>query len=343
MDTTGPRLLSLVIPVFNEEETISPLLDRVRLLVDHLQDLRVEVIFVDDHSTDHTPQLLRGACGEDGSFRYLRLAANCGSHIAVLAGLEHCQGDCAVFLAADLQDPPELVPKMIEQWRQGNHVVWAIREKREGLSLSERACSKLFYWLARRMGGIQMPPTGSDFALLDRKVIDALLASVGHCASLGGAIARLGFVQGQVPYVKEPRRLGVSKWSLEKKLRAFADTFVAFSYRPLRLMSYCGMLCSLLGFLYAILVILLRVTAARPIMGWTSIMVAILVLGGIQMVMLGVIGEYLWRTLEEARGRPRYIVEDRYPAKSALRERLSRTEAREAASKADLKPHRITG
>ena len=326
MDTTNRPLLSLVLPVFNEEETVSHLVDRIRPLVDGLRDIEAEVIFVDDHSTDKTPELLMAACAEAEDFLYIRLASNSGSHVAILAGLEHCRGDCAGFLASDLQDPPELIPKMVEQWCQGNHIVWAVREKREGISLFERTYAKLFYWLSTRIGGIKIPPTGSDFALLDRKVIDALLASVGHCASLGGAIARLGFAQGEVSYVKEERRFGKSNWSLEKKLRAFADTFVAFSYVPLRLMSYVGIFCSVFGFLYAILIIILRMAADRPITGWASTMVAILLLGGIQMIMLGVIGEYLWRTLEETRRRPRYIVEEYYPDGAVVRHCSSEVE-----------------
>lgn len=311
MSDSEPKL-SIVIPVYNEESSLLSLVERIR---EQLQQVyvRAEVLFVDDHSTDDSPSLLKAACAQNEGFRYLRLARNSGSHVAILAGLEHAQGDCAVFLASDLQDPPELIPQMLELWRQGNHVVWAVREHREGIPWHERLFSRIFYGLLSRLGQVSLPPQGSDFALLDHTVIDALLRSVGANPSLAGEIARLGFRQAQIPYTKVKRRFGSTKWSLGRKLQAFADAFVAFSYVPLRAMSYLGMACSLLGFLYALALVFVRLFVATvPIEGWTSLMAVVLVLGGIQMVMLGVLGEYLWRVLGESRRRPRYFLEDSY-------------------------------
>lgn len=301
---------SIVVPVYDEESGLPALLECLRNIEAHSEDILFEFILVDDHSDDETPRLLREAAERNSHFRYIRLANNSGSHVAILAGLELARGDCAVFLAADLQDPPELIPQLIESWREGNHVVWAVRAEREGIHWVERAFAATFYWLLRRVGMVEMPPRGSDFALLDRKVIDALLASVGPNPSLGGDIARLGFRQSQIPYVKAARMHGTSKWTLERKLRAFADAFVSFSYVPLRFMSYLGMASSMVGFLYAIFIIIVRLFGDKPITGWASTMVVVLVLGGVQMTMLGVLGEYLWRTLEAARRRPRYFVED---------------------------------
>lgn len=302
--------ISVVIPVYNEAPGIPALVSRLLKLSSACGQDGWEFILVDDHSTDRTQSLLREACRAHPELRYLRLSSNCGSHVAILAGLEHARGDCAVFLAADLQDPPELVPEMLRLWRGGHHVVWAVREAREGISWVERSLSRLFYWLLIRIGMVKLPPQGSDFALLDRNVIEALLRSAGSNPSIGGAIAQLGFSQAQIPYRKAPREVGVSKWTLEKKLRAFADAFVSFTYVPLRFMSYLGILCSMAGFLYAALVIGIRLVSDRPVEGWASLMVAVLVLGGIQMTMIGVLGEYLWRTLEAARRRPRYFAED---------------------------------
>ncbi len=302
--------VSVVIPVYNEEAGIPAMLARLRGMVGSKPDFAFEFILVDDHSTDATPELLKRACAASPEFQYLRLASNSGSHVAILAGLERARGECAVFLAADLQDPPELIPRLLERWRAGSHIVWATRAERRGIHWLERALGSAYYWLLRHVGNVKMPPRGSDFALLDRKVIDALLASVGANASLGGEIVRLGFCQDQVPYVKEARAHGVSKWTIERKLRAFADAFVSFSYVPLRFMSYLGMACSVLGFLYALIIVVLRLAAAQPIQGWASTMVIVLLLGGVQMTMLGVLGEYLWRTLEAARRRPQYFIED---------------------------------
>ena len=200
---------------------------------------------------------------------------------------------------------------MLDLWRAGHHVVWAVREEREGVSkASIYSWPTLFYRLLNLLGEVNLPPRGSDFALLDRKVIDALLKSAGSNPSIGGEIARLGFSSAQITYTKEKRAAGDSKWTLKKKLKAFADAFVSFSYAPLRAMSYLGMLFSLLGFVYAIVVVALRMLTRTPVQGWSSLIVVVLVLGGVQMMMLGILGEYLWRTLEAARQRPMYFLED---------------------------------
>jgi polyisoprenyl-phosphate glycosyltransferase len=307
-DPKAPTL-SLIIPVYNEEEGMPALVERLNVLLQKI-GVPTEVIFVDDHSGDGSPELLKQACITRPELRYVRLARNRGSHIAILAGLAHAHGECAVFLAADLQDPPELIPRMMEQWRMGFRVVWAVREKREGISPIDRFMSNSFYRLLNRLADVELPPSGSDFALLDRKVIDALLLSAGSNPSLGGEIATLGFSHAEVMYTKQRRRYGRSKWSLERKLKAFADAFVSFSYAPLRAMSYLGMLCSLLGFLYAATIIILRLISRIGLTGWSSLMVVVLLLSGVQMVMLGILGEYLWRTLDAARRRPNYFIEE---------------------------------
>ncbi len=256
------------------------------------------------------PELLRELSQGDSRFRHCRLAKNSGSHVAILAGLARARGKTSVFLAADLQDPPELILQMLELWSSGHHVVWAVREEREGVSKVDVFLSNTFYRLLNLLGEVNLPPRGSDFALLDRKVVDALLQSAGNHPSIGGEIARLGFSQEKISYTKGERVAGTTKWTFERKLKAFADAFVSFSYAPLRVMSYLGMLCSLLGFAYALLVIALRLRNSAPVQGWSSLIVVVLVLGGIQMMMLGVLGEYLWRTLEAARRRPIYFMEE---------------------------------
>jgi dolichol-phosphate mannosyltransferase len=304
--------IDVVIPVYNEELCIPMLVKRLEELSKQIENTRVEVIFVDDHSTDNSPVLLKEACRQNEGYRYLRLSRNSGSHIAILAGLEYTRGHCAIFLAADLQDPPELIPEMLKLWRAGNHVVWAAREHREGISWFEKISANAFYWLLNRFGQISLPPRGSDFALLDRTVIESLLRSASASPSVVGEITRLGFRQTQIPYTKAKRQFGRSKWKFGRKLHALIDAFVLFSYVPLRVMSYLGVASSLFGFIYALVVISLRLLAKAPIEGWASLMVVVLVLGGLQMIMLGVLGEYLWRTLEEARQRPRYFLEDTY-------------------------------
>jgi len=226
--------LSIVVPVFNEEAVLPALAQRLRAFADQLTPLVAEIVLVDDHSADRSPQLLKEICQKDPRFRYARLARNSGSHVAVLAGLAQARGECAVFLAADLQDPPELILPMLDLWRSGHHVVWAVREEREGVSKVDLFLSNFFYRLLNLLGEVNLPPRGSDFSLLDRRVIDALVSSAGSNPSIGGEIARLGFASAQIAYTKEKRAAGSTKWTLKKKLAAFADAFVSFSYAPLR-------------------------------------------------------------------------------------------------------------
>ncbi|HTS04208.1 MAG TPA: glycosyltransferase family 2 protein [Candidatus Eisenbacteria bacterium] len=330
VDMNRPEL-SIVIPVYNEEAVLPALRERLCAFVERLSPLETEIILVDDHSSDQTPQILKEFCEQNSMFRYARLAKNCGSHVAVLAGLARARGECAVFLAADLQDPPELILQMMEAWRQGHHIVWAVREQREGVSGLDVFLANTFYRLLNFLGEVNLPPRGSDFALLDRKAVDALLESAGSDVSLGGEIARLGFSSQQITYTKERRAAGTSKWTLQKKLKAVADAFVSFSYAPLRAMSYLGIICSLLGFAYALLVIIVRLKTQTPVQGWASLIVVVLVLGGLQMMMLGVLGEYLWRTLEAARHRPIYFLEDVsdvYSSGAANAEQVERVERR---------------
>ncbi len=300
-------LLSIVIPVYNEAENLPLLYDK--LLNFKLKDIKKEILFIDDSSTDNTPDLLEKICIENPNFNFLRLSKNSGSHIAILAGMYYCKGDAIVFMAGDLQDPPELIANMISDWQNGSDVVWAVRENIEGISFFSRFFSKSFYFLMNSFANVKLPPSGADFALLDKKVAKAVLQCAGSNPSLGGLIASVGFKQTEITYVKQARAHGKSKWTLNKKLQAFIDAFVAFSFAPMRIMIYLGMTVSAIGFLYAIFIILLRLFFIKQIDGWASIMVAILFIGGIQMLMIGTLGEYLWRNLEESRKKPLFFIE----------------------------------
>jgi glycosyltransferase involved in cell wall biosynthesis len=313
-------MLSIIIPVFNEEESLPHLVPRLDALIASLE-MDAEVWLVDDHSSDKSPQMLKAICEANPRYHYIRLAANSGSHVAILAGLKQSTGACATMLAADLQDPPELIPSLLEKWREGYHIVWGVRAAREGVSRREIFFANLFYRLLNQFSNVKLPPTGADYSLLDRAVIDALLRSVGANPSIALEIARLGFSQVEIPSVKEERKYGVSKWNLRKKLNAFADAFVTSSYMPLRFMSYIGLTVSIFGFLYALVIVTLRLAnVVRGVEGWAALMVVVLVFGGLQMLMLGVIGEYLWRTLEAARQRPLYFIEE--ASEETAKERL---------------------
>lgn len=302
-------VLSIVLPVYNEAESLPHLFPKLDRLEESLEDLAIEVILVDDHSTDDSPDLLRQACQTKPNRRYVRLSRNSGSHAAIYAGLEKARGSAAIFLASDLQDPPELISQLVTRWKAGNQIVWAVRQQREGLGPIEQLTIRLYYFILIQICGVTPPPQGSDFALLDRRALNALLEARGSQPSLGADIAALGFRQDEVLYRKLARKYGQSKWTLRRKLRAFMDVLVRFSYVPIRLMTTMGLLVSLGGFIYAALLTGLRIFGSGAAEGWTSIMVVVLMLGGVQMVMLGMLGEYLMRTLDESRRRPLYFIE----------------------------------
>jgi polyisoprenyl-phosphate glycosyltransferase len=317
--------LSIIIPVFNEESGVARLLSALRSFRELHSELSIEVVFVDDHSTDSTPDLLAKACGSESGLRYLRLTRNSGSHIAILAGMSKSCGECVVFMAADLQDPLELLPQMRELWRQGFRVVWAVRERREKIGITERVVARIFYWLMNRLSDLNFPPTGTDFALLDRRVVKSLLESVGANPSIVADIASLGYRDTHVSYVKQARQVGKSKWTMRMRLKAFADAFVGHTFAPIRLMSYVGLTCATVGFLGAIVTAVLRLTGVTQAAGWAALMVTILTVGGIQMTMLGVLGEYLWRALSEVRRKHLYIIEEEISCSEPASERPQRS------------------
>ncbi len=306
-NSDGP-LLSLVTPAFNEDRNLPVLHERISKIAADA-GIEWEWIVVDDHSTDDTFGALQRLAQQDARVRGFRLARNFGAHLAATCGLQQSRGQCAVILAADLQDPPELIPELLERWRQGHHVVWAVRGSRADQSPVDRFGSRLYYALMRHFVGMkEMPPTGADFFLVDRRVLEVLRQFNETSISVPALIMGMGFHQSQLTYDKQARLHGRSGWNFSKKLKLIIDSVVLFSYRPLRLMSYLGVLVGLLGFLYSCLVIG-NALFGSPVSGWSSLMVVVLLLGGIQMIMLGTLGEYLWRTLENARNRPRYWLE----------------------------------
>ncbi|MCC7418328.1 MAG: glycosyltransferase family 2 protein [Acidobacteria bacterium] len=301
-------LLSVVTPAYNEADNLPLLAERLSQALDPA-DLDWEWVVVDDHSADDTFGVLARLAAAQPRIRALRFARNFGSHAAIACGLEEARGDAVVMLAADLQDPPEVIPRLLERWREGAHVVWAVRARRDGEGRSTLVFSRIYFWIMRHVVGLkEVAETGADFFLLDRRVVDAARRFQESHTSLLGLLAWLGFRQVSVPYDKQARRHGRSGWTLEKRLKLVADSVTSFTYLPIRLMSYVGLVVALLGFLYAGVVVVNALTG-RPVQGWSSLMVVVLVIGGVQMLMMGVLGEYLWRAFDEARRRPRYIVE----------------------------------
>ncbi len=301
-------LLSVVTPAFNEESNLRPFYERLQAA---LADAGVdwEWLIVDDHSTDGTFAAAAELAGRDPRVRCVRLARNCGSHVGLVCGLRHTAGDCGVVLAADLQDPPEMLPALLARWQQGAQVVWAVRAGRTDEPVSSVLTSRIYYWLMRRVIGFrELPEEGADFFLVDRAAIDAFNRFDERNVSTFMLLAWMGFRQDKVPYDKQARVRGASGWTLALKVKLVIDSVVSFSHLPIRLMSVTGMATALVGLVYAAWVIA-NALFAEPPSGWTSLMVVVLVMGGIQMMMLGVLGEYLWRGVDEARKRPLYTVE----------------------------------
>jgi len=303
--------LSIVIPALNEEENILETIAELRTALGESSDIVAahEIIVVDDHSTDNTFGTVADL--NSPNLRAIRLSRRSGSHMAIRAGLAAATGDGALCLSADGQDDPRMLRQMLERWRAGDNIVWALRKGRENEPLAQRLFAKSFYRLLAWFGSA---PTGidlsrADFYLLDRKVVTAINACPERNTSLFGLVAWLGFRQGWVEYDRKKRRAGTSSWNFRSRLRLATDWIIAFSGVPLKLMTVAGFLIAGLGFLYALLVIARSILYGSPLVGWSSVMTAILLLGGGQMMMLGIIGEYLWRTLDESRNRPAYFIE----------------------------------
>jgi len=303
-----PALISVVVPVFNEETNIQPFYDALCEAVNSLEE-RFEMIFVDDGSADGSFQLISDLARRDSRIRALRFSRNFGSHPALTAGLRHARGDAAVMISVDLQDPPSLIGAFLSNWRQGYHVVWGVRESRDD-PWAKKTLANSFYALIRRIAIPNYPPQGMDCGLLDRRVIEAFNGFQEVSRIVPTLLIWAGFRQTLVPYHRSARHSGYSKWSLRKRVKAAIDIIVSFSYLPIRFMSYLGILISCASFVYAAFLILRRVFLGMGGSGWPSVMVAILFLGGMQLIMLGILGEYIWRTSEQVRARPLYIVMD---------------------------------
>jgi len=306
---TGRRpLLSIVIPLLNEAESLPALNERLTALAARL-DRDVEYVFVDDGSTDDSFARLCALRERDPRVHVLRLSRNFGSHGACLAGFTYAHGDHVVVLSADLQDPPETIVEMVAAAERGHEVVLGSREQRDDPA-SAVFFSSLYNRLMRRIAMPTWPEKGFDFLLASRRVLDVLLSRRERNTSVFGQILWSGFSQAQVPYRRAERHAGRSKWTLSKKIKLAVDSLVSFSYFPIRLISGLGLACAAFGLLYAGFVVVMRLTQGTAITGWASLMVVLLVIGGLQLVMLGIVGEYLWRALDEVRGRPSFIVAD---------------------------------
>ena len=315
-------LLSVVTPAYNEAENIPLFYGQLSNALKS-SGVEWEWIVIDDHSSDDTFTTIADIASRDARVHAIRLAKNSGSHMAIICGLDHAKGHCAAIMAADLQDPPEVLPALLKNWFAGAQVVWAARARREGVKATTVGNSRLYYMLMRHIVGLkEMPPTGADFFLLDRQVLDAFLEFKESNVSIFALVSWMGFRQETITYDKQARFHGRSGWTLKKKLKLLVDSITSFTFLPVRVMSYVGFLFAFAGFVYAGLVIW-NYFAGHPAPGWSSLMIVVLVVGGFQMLMMGVLGEYLWRALDESRRRPRYLIESAANVRSDTMQRPS--------------------
>jgi polyisoprenyl-phosphate glycosyltransferase len=300
-------LLSVVAPVYQEEATIERFCATV---AEALSGLPYELVLVDDGSTDQTPAKLEQLAAGDRRIKTVLLSRNFGHQAAITAGLDHADGNVAVTLDSDLQDPPSLIPTLLERWRAGADVVYAVRRGRAGESHFKLGTARLFYSLFRLLTSVELEPNSGDFRLLDRRALDALRSMGERSRFLRGMSIWVGFVQDSVAYDRDPRYAGETKFTLGRMLRFSLDAIASFSYRPLQLATALGFLISGVAFVAIPVVIVLKVTG-NYLYGFSTVEITMLALGGIQLITIGMIGEYVGRIFDEVKGRPLYLVRSR--------------------------------
>ncbi len=304
--TRAPALLSVVAPVYNEQELVEAFVRRACAAV---ADYAFELVLVNDGSSDATPELLDRIAAQDPRVRVIHLSRNFGHQAALTAGLEHAAGDVVAMIDADLQDPPELIPQMVAEWEQGSDVVYAVRRQREGETAFKLATASWFYKLFDKLAQVDLEPNSGDFRLLDRRALDALLSMTERSRFLRGMTVWVGFTQTAVPYERDARAAGETKYTLRKMLRFSLDAIASFSHLPLQLSTYAGLLSAGIAFV-AIPVVIGLHFADSYLPGFGTITILILLIGGIQLIALGVIGEYVGRIYDEVKHRPLYIVRE---------------------------------
>jgi dolichol-phosphate mannosyltransferase len=270
----------------------------------------LEIIFINDGSTDGSIELIHRLSEEFSDIRYIDLSRNFGHQMAVMAGIDACHGDAVVIIDADLQDPPEIIPLMLSQWRDGSEVVYAKRKRRKGESWLKLITARLFYRLLKFLTSIDIPLDTGDFRLIDRKIVNLLKRMPEKNKFLRGQIAWLGFNQTAIEYDREKRHSGETGYGIGRMIKLAIDGITAFSTFPLKMVTIFGFLCSFLAFLVIVYALYAKYMWDDTVPGWASLMVSILFLGGVQMIALGVIGEYLSRVNDNVRGRPTYVIKD---------------------------------
>jgi glycosyltransferase involved in cell wall biosynthesis len=300
-------VFSIIVPIYNEEASLPELYKRITVVMDSTGE-PWEFVMVDDGSADNSAQLILDYAEKDERIKPVIFARNFGHQIAVTAGLDYCRGQAVVIIDADLQDPPEVILELIEQWRAGYEVVYAIRETRQGESWFKLTTAKLFYRIINKITAINIPLDTGDFRLMDRKVVDVMNQMREHHRFLRGMSAWIGFKQTGVKYQRGARFAGETHYPLKKMLKLAVTAITGFSFWPLQVAMYLGFFASGLSILAIPIVVVMRLIGNQAFFGQATTLIAVLFLGGVQLISLGILGEYIGRLYDEARGRPLYIV-----------------------------------
>jgi glycosyltransferase involved in cell wall biosynthesis len=301
------RLLSVVAPVYNEEATVAAFYERVSTA---LEGLPIEIVLVNDGSKDGTEKIIDGLAASDPRVRIVHLSRNFGHQTALTAGLDHARGDAVVMLDADLQDPPEVIKELLAKWREGVDVVYAVRERRSGETRFKLATARIFYRFMGSISNIQLQPDAGDFRLMSRRALDGLLAMRERSRYLRGMTVWVGFTQAAVPYERDARHAGETKYTLRRMVAFSLDAISSFSHLPLQFATVMGFLFSFIAFL-AIPVVLVLKALDSYLPGFSTITIVILLLGGMNLIAVGIIGEYVGRIYDEVKRRPLYLVRER--------------------------------
>lgn len=306
---TKDFLLSLIVPVYNEENNVELLLKK---LVPIVKNERHEIIFIDDGSSDTTPSIIKKQTSENKNIRLISFYRNFGHQMAIAAGYKNAKGDCVISLDADLQDPPDIIPEMLAKWKNGSDIVYAKRQKRDGDSFFKRITASAFYRLVNFLSDTPIPEEVGDFRLLDRKVVDFLNSRTEEPQFIRGLVAWGGFKTDYVLFHRGRRNAGITHYPLSRMINFALSGITSFSTKPLRLATYLGFIAAIIGFFGIIYAVLGKIFLPREwITGWTALFVGIMFLGGIQLITIGIIGEYVGKIYKEVQKRPPYIVKEK--------------------------------
>jgi len=305
-------LLSVVVPAYNEAEGLTELHNRLTSVLSAMA-VEFEVVYVNDGSSDQTLRVLQDLRDADSRVAIVDLSRNFGKEIALTAGLDHTQGDAIVVIDADLQDPPELIPELYQQWLEGYDVVYARRVAREGESFLKKSTAHVFYRLMEKFSNVKIPRDTGDYRLLSRRAVDALKQVREKHRFMKGLFSWIGFPQKEVLYRRNPRYAGQTKWNYWKLWNFALEGITSFTIGPLKIATYIGVSTAAAAFIYGLFVIFKKLVYGDPVAGYPSLMVAILFLGGVQLFTMGIIGEYLGRMFDETKQRPLYFINDYAP------------------------------